>query len=330
MDKMKRQGKQIRKLMIVCSCVTVLGMTTLMGCRSEEALENEQAYRQVGINKMAEGDYEGAVEAFQKALDQSMAVVGDLEIDICCYKALAQYNSGDVEGSIETYTALINYDSKNADAYYLRGCVYLKQEDGEKAKKDYDKALELCGNDYEMYLSIYENLEGAGYQEDALNILSKALKLKGETAEDYRERGHLYLLKGDYESAKRELDQAINKEDVKALLYMGQAYAAEGSTQQAQALYESYVAKNGSDTEALNMLGEMQLEAGNYQQALEFFQKALAEENVSNEQQLRRNEIIVYERLLDFASAKEKMAAYVEDYPEDTAAQREYVFLQTR
>ncbi|WP_083655206.1 tetratricopeptide repeat protein [Roseburia sp. 499] len=310
--------------------VMTLGVSVITGCQGEESLKKEKEYRKAGISKMEEGDYAGAVESFQKALDQSLAVVGDLEIDICYYKAAAQYKSGDVEGALETYEALMNYDKKNGEPYYLRGCIYLKQGDVEKAKEDFNKALELKPNDYELYVSIYENLIGIGETDEAGKILDNALEVKGEEAEDYRERGHIYLLKGDYESARKELDKAINKEDTKALLYMAQVYEAQGNSAQAQALYESYSARNGSDSEALRTLGEMQMEQGNYQQALEFFQKALAAESVTNEQAIRKNEIIAYEQLRDFASAKEKMAAYVEDYPEDEQAQREFIFLQTR
>ena len=73
-----------------------------------------------------------------------------------------------------------------------------------------------------------------------------------------------------------------------------------------------------------------QLEAENYQKALEFFQQALNSEKPENERQLRRNEIICYENLSDFATAKQKMAEYLEDYPDDEKAQRENIFLQTR
>ena len=74
----------------------------------------------------------------------------------------------------------------------------------------------------------------------------------------------------------------------------------------------------------------MLLEAGKYEDALSYIQTALASEDVEDEQNLRRNEILAYEYKGDFASAKEKMASYVEDYPEDETAAREYQFLQTR
>ena len=53
-------------------------------------------------------------------------------------------------------------------------------------------------------------------------------------------------------------------------------------------------------------------------------------ENLPNEQQLRRNEIIACEQMLDFEAAREKMVAYRKDFPEDKDAEREYIFLQTR
>ena len=47
-------------------------------------------------------------------------------------------------------------------------------------------------------------------------------------------------------------------------------------------------------------------------------------------QALLFNEIVVYERSRDFASAKEKMQQYLAQYPADAAAVKENYFLQTR
>ena len=58
---------------------------------------------------------------------------------------------------------------------------------------------------------------------------------------------------------------------------------------------------------------------------LELIQTALKEDNLENEKQIRRNEIICYENLLDFAAAKEKMESYLKDFPDDEEAQRENV-----
>lgn len=310
-------------VLLMCSC--------LAGCQNnQEAVQNQEAFRQVGINKMDEGKYDEAVEAFQKALDQSQGVVSDMELDICYYKATAQYNSGDTKGAIATCDALIDYDSKDAKAYFIRGCIYLKEGDSENARKDYANALELSGSDYALYLSVYENLAGAGFDSEAEELVAKALELGGESAEDYRERGHIYLIREEYDNARKELDQAINKGDTKALLYMAEVYDAQGDDKKAASLYESYLKQDDSDTDTMIALGEMQLEAGKYKKALKLFQQALEAGSTEDEKSLRRNEIICYENLYDFAKAKEKMASYVKDYPEDEEAQRENQFLQTR
>ncbi|NBH13382.1 tetratricopeptide repeat protein [Lachnospiraceae bacterium] len=327
LKRVKRKCQRRTALLLAVVFVCSFGIS---GCQDEKVLENQKAYRQVGINKMNEGDYAGAVEAFQKALDQSQAVVGELELDICYYKASAQYNSGDTKGALTTCKALIDYNEKDSRAYFIRGCVYLKEGDSDNARKDYDKALDYCGNNYALYLSVYENLAGAGFTEEAEELVAKGLKLKGSQPEDYRERGHIYLIRGDYDNARKELDQAINKGDTKALLYLAQVYDAQKDGKKAKSLYESYLEKNGSDVSTLVALAEMQMEARNYQKALEMYQTALKEDNLENEKQLRRNEIICYENLLDFASAKEKMASYLKDFPEDEKAQRENIFLQTR
>lgn len=317
-------GKSLLLLLLLLTCF-------MAGCQNnQEAVQNQVAFRKLGINKMNEGKFDEAVDAFQKALDQSQAVVGDMELDICYYKATAQYNSGDTKGAVTTCDALINYDENDAKAYFIRGCVYLKEGDSENARKDYGKALSLSGNNYALYLSVYENLMGAGFDSEAEELVAKALDLSGDSAEDYRERGHIYLIREEYDNARKELDQAINKGDTKALLYLAQVYDAQEDNKKAKSLYESYLKQNNSDTDTMIALGEMQLEAGKYKKALELFQQALEAGSPEDEKKLRRNEIICYENLLDFAEAKKKMASYAKDYPEDEEAQREYLFLQTR
>lgn len=328
MEKKKVQNLYRKKVPVLLA-FALLG-SGLAGCQNKEAQENQQAYRQLGINKLGEGSYEEAAEAFQKALDQSEAVVGEMEIDICYYKATAQYKAGDTEGALTTCKALVDYDKDNEKAYFLRGCIYLKEEKREQAMEDYQKAFETSGDDFALYVSAYENLKNAGWDAEAEEVLEAAAKLKADKAEEHRELGRIYLLQEDYDNARKELDLAINQEDVKALLYMAQVYEAEGDTAQADALYESYISKNNSDVSTLAAMGDAQMQAGNYEEALGFYQQALSVENLPNEQQLRRNEIIACEQMLDFEAAKEKMVAYRKDFPEDADAEREYIFLQTR
>ena len=76
--------------------------------------------------------------------------------------------------------------------------------------------------------------------------------------------------------------------------------------------------------------GMQLIETLDYQGALTYFQSAMEMENISNKQELMRAMIVAYEKSGDFASAKSMMADYAEAYPDDAAAQRENIFLQTR
>ena len=60
------------------------------------------------------------------------------------------------------------------------------------------------------------------------------------------------------------------------------------------------------------------------------FQSGLALSDLAYDQELRFNEIVAYEKLGDPLKAKELMTSYIQDYPNDEVAQREYQFLKTR
>ncbi len=104
-----------------------------------------------------------------------------MEIDICYYKATAQYQAGDTKGALTTCGALLDYDKKDAKASYLRGCIYLKEGEKEKAMKDYRNAFENSGG-YEIYVSAWENLMNAGYAPEAEEVMKEALKEKPKSS----------------------------------------------------------------------------------------------------------------------------------------------------
>ncbi len=322
-------GRYFKYIILMITIVATLG---LVGCggRNQQSLENELAYRQLGIQSLEKGEYEEAVKMFQKALDQSLAQIDELEIDICYYKAMAQELAGDSEGALTTYTALIEYDKENADAYYLRGSLYLEQNQPEKAMKDYEEALKFEKNNGQLYNKMAENLLNLNYTEEAATILEEALSVKGDEAADYREKGYAYYLLGQYENARTYLDKAVNMGDKEAVFYLAKMLEASGDVEQADKLYESYVIENSDDTETLNDLGCARMEAGNYEQALAFFQTALQNEAPVNEQELRRNEIAALEYMQEFDQARTKLESYLKDYPEDEEAAREYEFLKSR
>lgn len=315
----------------ICLIAITATLLTLTGCGDDKTQENKEAYRQIGFNCMEQGDYQGALDAFQSALDQSVGTVGEEEIDTCYYKAACYYMQGDVENAIDCYEALIAYDDSNGDAHYLLGNLYLNQGDVEKAKLSYDRAVEREPENYDLYVAIYEQVTGAGYADEGEAYLRKALNQTGKSGEDYLQRGRIYLILEDYDNAQEQLDEASDKKHPDAPLYLAELYEVRGEADKAEALYASYAETHENDPEALTKLVKMKLETGNYEGAVEYLNKLLSsEEKLDQDQQLRLDLIYCYEQMMDFDSAKAALEEYLKLYPEDEAAQREYTFLQTR
>lgn len=320
---MKIMRKRLPLLLFVVTCSAFL---LLSGCGDSEKM---QEYKELGISQMESGDYESAVQSFQKALDQSVGTIGAEELDICYYKALALYKSGDVEGAIEACTTLAEYDAKNWEVYYLRGNIYLQEGQGEAALEDYAQAFSLNDGDVELCVHIYENLSDAGLSESGQEYLDQVLGITPSTAEEYYFVGDMYFLTGDYENALADLKQAEELGYDKALLLLGYIYAEEGDSESAETAFASYMEKYPEDAEALNELGEMALESGEYDNAILYLESALEVGDTSVEQAILKNLIIAYEYSGDFESACDIAAEFLAKYTDEEVS-REYEFLQTR
>lgn len=301
----------------------------LWGC-GKESREEELSYRETGIAAMESGDYAGAVAAFDAALKRCNGSIGETEIDICCYKAAAQYAAGDAEAALATCKALLDYDEKNADVWYLYGCLLLAAEQPDDAKAAYGSAVENNPDDYELYIAAYENLCAYNLKEDGEAFLNKAFSVKGDTAADSAARGKIYYLLGQYDNAKKELQAAIEQGEASANLTMAQACEALGDLGAAETYYAAYVEQGAKDSVAMNSLAELAMAKGNYSGGLSYVEQGLAMEETPNRRELMQNQIICMEKTGDFTGAFRVISEYAELYPEDASAAREYIFLKNR
>ena len=111
---------------------------------------------------------------------------------------------------------------------------------------------------------------------------------------------------------------------------MGEIYLAQEDYAHAQAMYQALLRENGPSPLMYNGLAVCSIQAGDPDTALTYIEQGLALETEEGKQQLRFNEIVAYERKLDFAAALEKAEAYTALYPTDAAGAKELKFLSTR
>ncbi|MFA9378939.1 MAG: tetratricopeptide repeat protein [Lachnotalea sp.] len=319
------------------------GMSAIENKNYDEALtdfetaasqgEDEQlVFRGKGIAYIGKGEYETAIENLKFALKKSSGKVTDLEIDSSYYLALAQYKNSDREGAIKTYTNILSFDDKDAKGYYLRGTVYLADGDLTNATSDFDQAISCNPSDYDIYINIFNNLNNKGYTAEGQAYLNNALKIEN-TKDNGLNKGMIYYYLGDTDNALAQLTKAKDAGDNKALLYIGKVYQLLEDNDNAVSFYEEYIT-NSVNTEGLgvvyNIIGLCKMEAGSYEDALSDFSTGIALNESDSIQELLFNEVVAYENLSDFTTAAQKMEEYINLYPDDSIATREYEFLKTR
>lgn len=293
-----------------------------------EGQQLQLAYRGEGIAYMNKGDYIAAKEKFILALQQAKNAVGDLELDISYYLAAAQFKSGDAASAVTTYTNMLAMDKNNEDLYFLRGVANASLGRHDSAKADFDKTISLKSKNYDRYINIYQAMKENGYEEEGRAYLEMALKEVSE--KDSFVRGKLFYYTGDYTSARTELEKAELSGNPEATFYLGKTYEALGDSNYASSLYEKYIETNNTNGEAYNQLGLCRFALEDYEGALNAFQLGIETGDSNMMQSLLFNEIIAYEHLAEFETAKTKMNAYIAIYPDDEQAVRENEFLKTR
>lgn len=291
----------------------------------------ELAYRGLGITYLGMTDYDSAIDAFEKALDNGGIFAGDLERDINFYMATALYKNGQSEEAEKLLDAIIESDKKNADAFYLRGCIKIVTDDYEGGIYNFEKAMAYAEDTHAMKISVYEVLSENGYEDKGREYLTQMLE-EEKNLSDY-EQGVIYFYLEDYDNARNYLEnakQSAKKEKGTVIYMLGRTYEQLGDSNYAGVLYTEYLEENPEDARIYNQLGLCKLTAGDADAAVHAFESALELGDTSMTQTLKYNQIVAYEQAGDFAKAKTLMSAYLTAYPDDEKAQREDIFLRTR
>ena len=287
----------------------------------------QEIARLTGICQMGLGDYEAAAEALETALSYNDGFVHDVDYDINQYLAVAYFNLGRIEDAEHVYSSIAALKPKDAQVHFSHGVTLLELGDYEAGKKAFDRAVSLEPTNYDRIIDIYKAFYKYGYAALGMEYVEAAMDEK-ESMSDY-DKGRMLYHVGKYNEAVSALEKLDKKKYADASLYLGMSYEAMGDYNYAASVYNSGL-ENSTNPALYNQLGLCQMKRGAYAEALAAFQAGLQCEDASLQQSLRFNEAIAYEYLSDFEKAGELLSAYLKDYPNDEAAQREYEFLKTR
>ncbi len=289
-----------------------------------------QAYRGLGIALMGQARYSEAVEAFNNSLAATDNKMPETVKDVLQYKVSCQYRLKDYEGTIKTAEELIDLDDKLVVAYYYRGAAYLNLGSMDEAKANFDYAVSLKPDDYRLYLDIYSVYEEAKLSGVGDEYLQTALGIAPKTTEDHYNVGRIYFYLEEYDEAAAALIVPVQEEYKPALSLMGQIYLAREDYDNAKATYSQILNLDNTSKDAYNGLALCAIAVNDPDTALNYIAQGLSLDGEDGKQALYFNEIVAFEKKLDFLTARDKCKTYVEMYPTDEEGAKELKFLNTR
>lgn len=301
-------------------------LAVFQGLESSKA-DMRRVYRGIGLSYMGMGQYEDAISALERSLKEAGGKISDWEYDTNYYLAIAFEKNGQRQDAIDTWSNLIS-TKKEAESYFQRGLLYLKNEKKEQVEKDFDAAVAADEGDYQLPIRIYEAVSG-NYPELGDKYLRQLTEREAKSGEALYYKGIAYRELGETTAAEDTLKQAVKEGFGEANLVLGEMFNVEGSYDYAIGFYQAYVKENPESERAYEELMAAQMVQKDYPGALETLNKARKLENFSGKE-LEWYEIICYEYMGDYGTAREKAAIYVEAWPKEERVQREYEFLKTR
>jgi tetratricopeptide (TPR) repeat protein len=165
---------------------------------------NPQAQQRLGLAYLAEKKPQNALEAFSKASDVDPKNLASLAMTV---RILASQKKLDeaasrVEGQIKRV-------GESAGARELLGQVFLAKGDAEKAKKEFERAIEVDPNAVESYLALASLHRGPDARTRALVDADKALAKKPQYVQAWMMKGALLDQGGQFEEANKAYRKAL-------------------------------------------------------------------------------------------------------------------------
>ncbi len=287
----------------------------------------ELAYRGLGIMCLEQELYADAIAYFDQAIECVELNVGSLEYDILQYRAEAEELAEEYDDAIDTLDVLIELGVNVDENRLAKGRVYLKMGDENSAGACYDLVLADKGDDVSVYFEIYNAYEENGYSEEGITFLNKALEIEGDTAEDHLNRGKIYYLMENYTAAITELSYAVEAGDAQAMLYTAFCYEDQGDYETAADYYvQSLNIENSPET--ANYYAMCLSASGDDNHAWNVVHTTMEDfPDCDCMQDLKWNEIILYERMDMLPSALTRLLEYEEAYPDDPNIEQEMQYL---
>ena len=201
----------------------------------------------------------------------------------------------------------------------------------EESLADYDDAIALNPKNFGLYFGKYNVLEKLGREQEQKELLQVITGIENPSAEDGYFIAKAQYFSGSFEEALTGLSQAAEQGYEDAHYYMGEIFHKRSDYGEAIYHYKEYIDGAGAkDAAAYNQMAICLMKQERYEEAMEAVYAGEKLSDPLHGRQLMFNEVVILEKMGEYAAAYEKAAEYRNAYPEDTAIRDELEFLATR
>lgn len=290
---------------------------------------NKRAWRAIGISYYEEGLYTEAKAYFEKALTEEL--LPSLNADIRMYLADALECEGDYETAIAVYDELLKEQTDYAAGYRARAYMRYVLGAYEESLADYDAAIALEPNNFDLYFGKYNVLEKLNRPTQQVELLGVITAIENPSVEDAYFIAKAQYFSGEYDAALNGLSASVENGYEDAHYYIGEIYRKRSNYGEAVYHYKQYIGGSGAkDAAAYNQMGICLLKQEKYEEALETVLAGQKLSDTLHKKQLLFNEVVILEKMGEYSAAYEKAVGYRTLYPEEAAIRKELEYLATR
>ena len=254
----------------------------------DAAKKGPRMYRvQTNLGKALQlsGDAEGALQAYQRAIDLDSRHGEAYNNMATIYHERANYEGDEVvreqllEEAISWYFRALERYPKNADFYQNLGDAYTQRGELDRAVDMYESALEIRPENGGIWSNYGQTLYLAQNFAKAEKAFLKALDRLPTQSEPYNNLGNIYSRRKEFGRAIEMYQKAIEREPEElnqVLINLGDTYREMGNFGEAREIFAGMLERKPELADVHYRLGRVERDAGRTGAALEAFRQAAA------------------------------------------------------
>jgi len=174
------------------------------------------------------------------------------------------YENGDIEGAVGEFKKALELDAANVNVHNSLGVCYALQEQYGRAMNEFKTAVRLDGREYMALYNMGLTSKLTGHRRQALDFFLQAAQINGSVFEIVFQAAKLYLELQEPEKAVPLLEKAAELEPKSGAVFrdLGRCHEALDHRQAAITAYTRAVKHNPRDAQAMSALGHLFAEQG--------------------------------------------------------------------